>query len=375
MPSLIDVYRPKTSHNARLNKLLAVSEASIERADSNTDLLEVIHGFASHKGPLEYDRTLAWRFFGTGLLLIASAVGLYWIGHVYSVALFFYRLEIDPDSFGTGTGLLGIVLVVWSLAWMKSKSDRLPALSKRIARLSSYFHNGLTFLKEDSATTLKKLDAEFGDYRRGDHSRALLKSIQGVFNGTLRNLSYTYRQLHYVNRREVETTVTDEKGNTKTETRVVHDHYDRYSLVIDFPWVTGISVRSDYQTQNDYSHPMDTASPDFNKAFHLSGRSEMLCAKFIKPSTVLHLLKLFDILERPNLEFSDSGQLCLSFENNDLFAYGAQHLLSSPNYFHAEISAGIELPRLMSVLQWSHELSELHDDNFSALPHTNRQEK
>lgn len=368
---------PNASQNARLTELLTVSEASIDRAESNADLLNVIHEFALYNGPLEFDRTRAWWFFGTGLLLLASALALYWIGNIHSVALFFYRLEIDPDSFGMGTGFFGIVIAVWSLAWMKSKSDRLPSLSKRIARLSSYFHNGLTFLREDSAATLKELDTEFGDYRRGDYSRKVIESIQGEFTGTLRNLPFTYRQLHYVNRREVHTTVTDEKGNTKTETRVVYDHYDRYSLVIDFPWVTGISVRSDHQSQNDYSHPMDTASPDFNKAFRLTGRSEMLCAKFIKPSTVLHLLKLFDILHRPNLEFSDSGELCLSFESNDLFAFGAQYSLASPNNFYEEISAGIELPRLMSALQWSHALSELHDDNFTftATPPKQRQEK
>ncbi|MBC3779308.1 hypothetical protein [Pseudomonas sp. SWRI99] len=366
---------PNTSQNARLDKLLTASEASVERAESNTDLLKVIQEFASYNGPLEFDRTHAWWLFGASLLLIASAVALHWVGKIYSVAQFFHRLEINPYSFGMSAGLLGIVIAVWSLKWMTSKSDRLPSLSKTIARRSSCFHNELTFLKEDSTTTLKKLDEEFGDYRRGDYSRELVESIQGAFTGTLRKLPYTYRQLHFVNQREMLTTVTDEKGNTKTETRVIHDHYDRYSLVIDFPWVSGISIRSDFQTENDYSQPMDTASPDFNKAFRLTGRNEMLCAKFIKPSTVLHLLKLFDLLDSPNLEFSDSGKLCLSFESSDLFAYGAQYSLSSPNYFHAEIAAGIELPRLMSALQWSHELSELHDDNFSSLPPTNRQEK
>ncbi|MFJ2537409.1 hypothetical protein [Pseudomonas sp. NPDC087614] len=364
-----------SSQNARLNKLLAVSEASIDKTESNTDLLKVIHEFASYDGPLEFDRTRAWWFFVTGLLLLASAVALYWIGNISSVALFFYRLEIDPDSFGMGTGFLGIVIAAGSLTWMKSKSNRLPSLSKRIARLSSYFHNGLTFLKEDSATTLKKLDTEFGDYRRGNYSRELVESIQGVFPGTQRNLPYHYRQLHYVNRRTVHTTVTDKDGKTKTETRVVYDHYDRYSLVIDFPWVSGISVRSDDQSENDYPCPMDTASPDFNKAFRLTGRSEILCAKFIKPSTVLHLLKLFDILHRPNLEFADSGKLCLSFASKDLLAFGTEYSLASPNEFYAEISAGIELPRLMSALQWSHALSELHDDNFASYPLTSRQEK
>ncbi|WP_065616223.1 hypothetical protein [Pseudomonas moraviensis] len=366
---------PKTSQNARLKKLLAVSEASVESAESKTDLLNVIQDFASYSGPLEFDRTRSWWFFGTGLLLIASTVALYWFENTYSVVYFFYRLQLDPDFFAMVPSLLGLVIVVWSLAWMKSKSGRLPSLSSRIAQMSSFFHNGLICLEEDSDRTLNRLDAQFGDYSRGNYSRSLVESIQGVFTGTLRKIPYTYRQLHYVNRRKVHTTVTDKDGNKRTETRVVYDHYDRYSLVIDFPWVTGISVRSDDQSENDYAWPMDTASLDFNKAFRLTGQSEMLCAKFIKPSTVLHLLKLFDILHRPNLEFSDNGKLCLSFANKDLFTFSTEYSLTSPNEFYAEIDAGIELPRLMSVLQWSHELSELHDDNFSSLPPVNRQEK
>lgn len=97
---------PNASQNARLTELLTVSEASIDRAESNADLLNVIHEFALYNGPLEFDRTRAWWFFGTGLLLLASALALYWIGNIHSVALFFYRLEIDPDSFGMGTGFL-----------------------------------------------------------------------------------------------------------------------------------------------------------------------------------------------------------------------------------------------------------------------------
>ncbi|RVD74793.1 hypothetical protein [Pseudomonas koreensis] len=368
---------PNTSQNARLNELLTVSEANIDRAESNADLLNVIHEFALYNGPLKFNFTRAWWFFGTGLLLIAGTVALYWFANTYTVAAFFYQLQIDPVMFGMAVGLLGIVIAVWSLVWMKSKSDRLPSLSSKIARLSSYFHNGLTGLGEDERVTLNKLDAQFGDYTRGNYSRELVTSIRGVFTGTLRSLPYTYHQLHYVNKRKVHTTVTDKDGKTRTETRVVYDHYDRYSLVIAFPWVTGISVRSDDQTQNDYSYPMDTASPDFNKAFCLTGSSEMLCAKFIKPSTVLHLLKLFNILHLPNLEFSDNGKLCLSFANSDLLTFGTQYSLSSPNEFYAEIDAGVDLPRLMSVLQWSHALSELHDDNFTftASPPKKRKEK
>lgn len=356
---------PNTSQNAKLSKLLAVSEASIDSAQSQADLLNVIHEFVSYNGSLKFNFKRAWWLFGTGLSVIAGAFALCWFANTYTVAVIFYQLQIDPIMLGIAVGLVGIAIAIGSLVWMKSKADRLPSLSSKIARLSSYFHNGLMFLEEDSDRTLNKLDAQFGDYSRGNYSRELVESIQGVFIGTLREIPYNYRRLHYVNRRTVHTTVTDKDGKTRTETRVVYDHYDRYSLVIDFPWVSGISVRSDEHSANDYPCPMDTASSDFNKAFCLTGASEISCAKFIKPSTVLHLLKLFNILHRPNLEFSDNGKLCLSFASNDLFAFGTEYSLASPNEFYAEIDAGVELPRLMSALQWSHELSELHDDNFA----------
>ncbi|MFJ7312099.1 hypothetical protein ACIQVE_04900 [Pseudomonas sp. NPDC098747] len=364
-----------SSQNARLNKLLAESEASLDTAESNADLLKAIHEFVSYDGPLKFNCTRAWWFFGIGVFLIAGAVAFFGYMNSYTVLSFFYRLQVEPALFGTVTGLLGIGFIGGSLAWMSSKADRLPALSSRIARLSSYFHNGLTRLEEDSRYTLNKLDAQFADYRRGNYSRELVQSLQGVFTGPRHNLPYEYHRLHYVDKRTVKTTVNDGKGGTKTVTRVVYDHYDRYSLVIDFPWVTGISVRSDGHSQNDYPCPMDTASPDFNKAFRLTGRSEMVCAKFIKPSTVLRLLKLFNILNSPNLEFADSGKFCLSFASSDLLTFGTQYSLAAPNEFYAEISAGVDLPRLMSALQWSHALSELHDDNFTASPLTTRQEK
>lgn len=364
-----------TSQNARLNKLLADSEASLATAESNADLLKTIHEFVSYTGPLKFSFTRAWWYFGAGSLLIASAVALYAYMNTYTVAAFFYQREIDPTLFGMATGLLGVLLVGGSLTWMKTKSDRLPSLSSKMARLSSYFHNGLSRLEEDPRYTLSKLNAQFADYRRGNYSRELLQSMQGVFTGPLHNLAYEYHRLHYVDKRTVKTTVNDGKGGTKTETRVVYDHYDRYSLVIDFPWVTGVSVRTDGQSQNDYPSRMDTASPDFNKAFRLTGRSEMTCAKFIKPSTVLHLLKVFNVLKVPNLEFADSGKLCLSFATSDLLTFVNQYSLSSPKEFYAEIAAGIQLPRLVSALQWSHALSELHDDNFAASPLTSRQEK
>lgn len=366
-----------TSQNARFNELLAVNEASIDSAECKADLLKVIHEFASYDGPLEFDRTRAWWFFGTGVFLIASIVVSPVYANTYIVASLFYRLQIDPVLFAVVMGVLGIVTTGGSLHWMSSKADRLPSLSRKIAELSSWFHNDLTFLEEDSDWTLDELDAQFSDYSRGNYSRELVESIEGVFTGTLREIPYKYYQLHYVNKQTVQVTVTDKDGKTRKETRVVYDHHDRYSLIIDFPWVTGISVRSDDQSENDYPWPMDTASPDFNKAFCLTGSSEILCAKFIKPATVLHLLKLFGILNRPNLEFSDEGQLCLSFASKDLLAFRAEYSLASPNEFYAEIDAGVDLPRLMSVLQWSHALTELHDDNFTltATPPKNRKEK
>lgn len=364
-----------TSQNARLDRLLAVGEANIDRAESQADLLKEIQTFASFDGPLNFNFKGAWWFFAAGMLLISSAAALFWFQDNYLIASFFYRLRIDPYLITWVVGLIGLGVGCGSLAWMSSTSDRLPSLSSKIARLSSFYHNGLAHIEEDPRQTLNRLNAQFGDYKRGNYSRELVESIKGVFTGSLRNLTYEYHQLHYVDQRTEVTVVPDGKGGTKTVTRIVYDHYDRYSLVIDFPWVTGISVRSDGHSQNDYACSMDTASPDFNSSFCLTGHSEMQCAKFIKPSTVLHLLKLFDVLSRPNLEFSESGKLCMSFASSDLLSFGTQFSLYAPQQFYTEISEGVELPRLMSALHWAHALSELHDDNFSTSPTSKTQEK
>jgi phosphoglucomutase len=49
-----------TSQNAKLNKLLADSEASLATAQSNTDLLKTIQEFGSYNGPLKFSFTRAW---------------------------------------------------------------------------------------------------------------------------------------------------------------------------------------------------------------------------------------------------------------------------------------------------------------------------
>jgi hypothetical protein len=364
-----------TSQNARLNQLLAIGEANVDRAESQSDLLKEIQTFADFVGPLDFSFKVAWWFFAVGLIFVSSAAALYWFQDTYLIASFFYQLRVDPFLVAFATGLVGLGVAGGSLAWMSSTSDRLPALSSKIARLSSFYHNGLSYLGENPRQTLARLNAQFGDYKRGNYSRELVESIRGVFSGSLRNLAFEYHRLHYVDQRTEVTVVPDGKGGTKTVTRIVYDHYDRYSLVIDFPWVMGISVRSDGHSQNDYACSMDTASPDFNKSYCLTGRSEMQCAKFIRPSTVLHLIKLFDIVSRPNLEFAESGKLCMSFASSDLLSFGTKFSLHAPQQFYTEISEGVELPRLMSALRWAHSLSELHDDNFSSSPTTTTQEK
>ena len=353
------------SHNERLDELLSTGESNVDQAESQPDLLKQIQRFAEFDGPLEFDFTVAWWFFGIGALLIACGGALYWLGSIALLDALSYRLQIAPLWITLGIALIGLALAGGSLIWINSTSDRLPTLSRNIARLSSFYHNGLKYVDETPGQTLNRLNTQFGDYKRGNYSRELHESIQGTFLGSLRAIPYEYHHLHYVEQRTVVTVVSDGKGGTKTVTQIVYDHYDRYSLVLDFPWVTGISVRSDGHSHNDFAYGMDTASPDFNRAFSLTGLSEMACAKFIRPSTVLHLLGLFKLLNSFNLEFAETGKLCISFSNDDLLSFGTQYSLLAPQQFYTEISKGVELPRLMSVLRWGHALTELHDDNFS----------
>lgn len=331
-------------HNKKLRQLFEQSDARVEAATSTADLLEVIKQLRAFGAPLAFDNATPKLFRYIGLGLIAAT-------------LLFMPFIV-----------LGIAFLLGGWLVMDHRSGVIDALSKKITHKSSLLTYGLRESFNPDVQVLKTLGGEFKDFHRGSYSRQILKSVQGTYLGAVHELPFTCQHLRYVDRESYKTTVPDGAGGTKVETKTVDREFDRYSLVLDFPWVENVVVRGDRHWEVDLEEALDTASSEFNSAFHLTGSTQMACAVFAKPVTVLHLLQLHQQLSDINLEFSEHGRLCLSFSDPGLLAPSATEGLQNLQAFEQLVEAGIRLPRLDLLLSWVHRLAELHDDNFALSP-------
>ncbi|MHC8334776.1 hypothetical protein [Pseudomonas sp. LB3P25] len=331
-------------HNKKLRQLFEQSDAGVEAATSTADLLEVIKQLRAFGGPLEFDNATPRLFRNIGLGLIAAT-------------LLFVPFIV-----------LGIAFLLGGWLVMDHRSGVIDALSKKITHKSSLLTHGLRESFNPDVQVLESLGKEFKDFHRGSYSRQILKTVQGTYLGAVHELPFTYQHLQYVDRESYKTTVPDGAGGTKVETKTIDREFARHSLVLDFPWVENVVVRGDRHWGVDLEETLDTASSEFNSAFHLTGITQIACAVFAKPATVLHLLQLPQQLSDVNLEFSEHGRLCLSFSDAGLLAPSATEGLKNLQAFEQLVEAGIRLPRLDLLLSWVHRLAELHDDNFALSP-------
>ena len=353
------------THNARLRQLIR-EVASAASADSDREtLLAAVQRIRDFKGPLRFDNRTP-RLIGILATLVFIAVMAFaqW-GSAQAKQWLTDFTTMTYDSVLLLAGVVALITLSAGFGFIWHRRNLLPTASEDIARRSSRLTAGLTAHATPRQQLLQELSSRFGDYARGNYSRELTQALQAVYPGAVHDLHYSYLQLHYVNKRVVTTTESDGKGGTRTVTKTVYDHYDRYSLVVDFPWVEGITARTGSGSGLDFEHRYKTASTDFNKAFTLSGSSAMACAKFAKPVTVLHLLAMHRQLREMNLEFSFDGQLCISFEDKTMLDFHMPCDLYDAERFYGYIEAGARLPHLENVLALVHTLAEQHDDNFN----------
>ncbi len=321
-------------HDAELVQLLATCNAEVARAKTNEDLLQVIGRLQSFKGGLQFDHAQPLMLV---MLAIVSAI---------------------PAMAG--------VVVMWFIAacfgfasliiWMSRKAafDELP---KKIARKCSFLSNGLCDPGGTAEERFTQLSGEFEDYERGNDSRRIVDSAGGTYQGARHQLPFVFHHLRYVN--------SHYKSKSDGESERVYESFDRFSLVVDFPWVTGVMVCSDRPNKKRTKRKVfETTSDDFNRAFNFTGDSELACAKFATPTTLAFLLRLCRQLKKVNLEFSNEGRLCLSFDDAEVMAYKDPGTFEDLSGFYANIERGLELPGLFPVLALVHELAELHDNNF-----------
>ncbi|WP_443693222.1 hypothetical protein ACRZ5O_11020 [Pseudomonas protegens] len=321
-------------HDAELVQLLATSNAEVARAKSNEDLLRVIARLQSFRGGLDFDHAQSWLLL---MLAIVSAIPA-----MAGVELMWFA-----------TACLGFATLY---TWMGRKAvlDELP---QKIARKCSFLSNGLWDPGGTADERFTQLSREFDDYDRGNDSRRIEASARGTYQGPRHQLSFVFHHLRYVN--------SHYKSKSDGESERVYESFDRFSLVVDFPWVRGVMVRSDLpNTKSKKRKVFETTSDDFNRSFSFTGDSELACAKFATPTTLAFLLELRRRLKKVNLEFSSEGHLCLSFDDAEVMAYKDPGTFDDLPSFYANIEQGLPLPNLFPVLALVHELAELHDNNF-----------
>ncbi|KTC32811.1 hypothetical protein AO265_04090 [Pseudomonas sp. ABAC61] len=320
--------------DAALVRLLGDCNVAVAQAQSNEDLLAIIDRLKAFKGGLQFDHAQSWVLLS---LAVASAMPA-----LAGVVLMWFA-----------TACLGFAsLYIWM-----SRSAALDELPKSIARQCSFLSNGLCDPGGTADERLGRLNEEFDDYDRGNDSRRIEASASGVYQGARHQLSFVFHHLHYVN--------SHNKTKSDGESERVYEHFDRFSLVVEFPWVTGVKVRSDLASKKSTrSKVFETTSDEFNRTFSFAGDSELDCAKFATPTTLAFLLNIYRRLKKVNLEFSSQGHLCLSFDDAEVMAYKDPGTLEDLSSFYASIEQGLELPNLFPVLALVHELAELHDNNF-----------
>ncbi|OLF55182.1 hypothetical protein [Pseudomonas chlororaphis] len=244
--------------------------------------------------------------------------------------------------------------------------DVVQALSQKIIRKAALLSTGVDDTSASGIFTLAVMTNEFAHYRRGNYARELKSTLLGVHNGAVHPLPYAFHHLHYVDKETYEVSVSDGKGGSHRETRTRFVGYDRYSLVFDFPWTAEVAVRGDKHRAMDREHLYKTTTREFNSIFTLTGETEMACATFATPITVLKLLQIARALKNVSFEFSAQGRLCVSFDNDDVVGIATSATsLAEPVAFHAALMQGVTMPRLRPVLELMHEFAELHDDNFN----------
>ncbi|WMN19772.1 hypothetical protein QL104_10265 [Pseudomonas piscis] len=321
-------------HDAELVRLLGDCDSAVARARSNADLLVIIDRLKSFKGGLRFDHAQSWV-----LLLLAIMAA---IPALAGVLLMWFA-----------TACLGFASLY---IWMSRKAavDELP---KKIARKCSLLSNGLQDPGGSADERFNQLSEEFADYDRGNDSRRIEASAKGLYQGPRHQLSFVFHHLRYVN--------SHIKNQPNNESERVYESFDRYSLVIDFPWIKDVVVLSNALDQKKARRgAFETTFADFNRAFILNGESELVCAKFAKPATQVFLLGLHRRLKNVNLEFSSRGRLCLSFDDTEVMAYDDPGTFEDLQGFYDNIERGLALPNLFPVLALVHELAELQDDNF-----------
>ncbi|MBO9550846.1 hypothetical protein [Pseudomonas sp.] len=333
-----------------------------EAATSKDELLRAVASLRDFPGGLRFDNVDRRKALMYGALAISAALLLVsWTLGWFGLGL--GRKMPGVVSFSIIAGVFGWTVVSWWMYTFKSDTsdEWLSELSYDIAQRAGMIEAGIRPITTPPEDILSRLSDHFADYLRGDHGCEIVGAFEGRHEGERHAFHFSYFNLAYVNQRQER----HGTGGGNYETRTVHDHFNRFSLVVEFPWVRGIAVRTDDQEDVDFDYLYETQSSQFEDTFYLTGLSRKLCARFAKPETLEYLVELEECLNEMNLEFSEEGgELCISFDDDNLLSVELPCDLSTPEQFYAHIEAGVCLEDLEWLLDELHTLACQHDNHL-----------
>lgn len=314
---------PAMHHNRMLTQFLDELDVRAAKARALQDILACVKTVADCPHSLRYDNTRPYTIgIVAGLfgVFLAGALLGQW-GVLVVVANLVERAGFDSNATPIVLGVFAAALLLMSFCaflFSFNRDGRLGEISDHLKWQAALAHNGMTNDESPADELLERLSESFSDFHRGSHSREITQAYTGYLIRENTSSSFSFYQLHFVNAR-IETYLE----NGKVKTRTVYDHFDRYYLVLPFPWVTGVSVRTDSQSEIDRPYRWDSNHPDFANYVRLTGDTMMKATRFGKPAVVMFLLAFLPQLRNPNLEFSVAGQVCLSLDDDDVLLHDA----------------------------------------------------
>ncbi|WP_407364164.1 hypothetical protein HKW97_23965 (plasmid) [Pseudomonas luteola] len=325
----------KRGHNQRLAELVSRMVNRIDQAHSTSDFVAVIREVGA------FDESLRYNLIVPGLILIPL-----WV-----VFLFGFSLLVNgPPDWGWIAWLfdylnakfvglcilfpMSFVNVLYTSSVVRLAGE-ISTLSRYVAERYLHLTYQISEVQPDAGMQLSWLAATFKDFSRGTkdffdgYKQYLAVALSGIYRGQFETFTYSYHHLRYTIKRS----------------SASEDELDRYSLTVEFPWVREVTVRGEFWGSVDREVRWKTSNTRFNRCFTLTGSREDVCEGFARAEMLECCLKLAACLKDMNMEFSDTGYLCLSFDN-DLMEIRTWHTLHNAKAFEAEMQEGFRLPHL-----------------------------
>ncbi|MEZ9595910.1 DUF3137 domain-containing protein [Shewanella sp. 10N.261.52.F9] len=421
-------------HNQKVAQHIAKLRSDVDAATSQDDLLEVITQVKHHPGPLDYrdkiTHSVKWLLISACVLCIffifmrlwyqqveplAKLViddSCYWLPVALSTLLASFCHERGwlpvpmvvsftllvaamalvtiyvpewPEAYWTALRIFGYVISVgeidnqqfalWFIliitssitwVWLDYRANWRKHLSDKIFLCDALFNNGLKQTKPAPEDKLDALVKQFAEFRRGSGTRDIEQMFAGQYQGEQHSFNYKLYHFQYTIKR----TQTSSDGNGGYKTKTVHEHRDRYGMLLDFPFANGLCLDAEDEVKlkdSVYAEKYQTESNAFNDIYRVQACDKLTAARFLTPAMIETLLDLNRNFISPMVEIAPDGRLCIA-STSKLIIEKRKHSLAKPDEFYQEIAGHTELKRVQKLLAAVHELMRLSDNNFVRNP-------